>query len=125
MALVLDPPRSRAVLPVSLLIVALFAAGLVGTFTVGGSGAGTSLVVGGEEAKLVPAAAETTAKAGSAKFELTVTASVNQGLKIDSTSTGAFDFVAGTASMQAHSTLPAGLGTVDSVMLVDGANLYL
>ena len=125
MSVSLDPPRSKAVAPLSLLIIAVFIAGLVGTFAVGDGGGSSTRVVSGDEAKLVPAAADTTAQAGSAKFEMTYSAELAQGQKLESTSTGAFDFVAHTATIDQHATLPASFGTIDSTVLVDGTNAYL
>src|SRR5262249_32312249 len=81
--------------------------------------------VGSTEAQIVPAAADTTAKAGSAKFEITVSAALPQGATVDSTSSGAFDFAARTATIDQHTSLPGGFASIDSTVLLDGTSIYL
>jgi hypothetical protein len=108
--------------------VVLLLVGVVGAFTVSGSDTGSVAKLAAlPPGQVVPAAANATAQAGSASFEMTMNVDVTDNAKrekLDLYSSGALDFV----SKRGHMTdqITAADGTKKSLDLVlDGTTVYL
>jgi hypothetical protein len=123
---------SRAMAATALVTALLLVAGVVGAFTVHGSSSTTSVAATGDlgnlgpASQVLPAAAAATASVGSSAFALTVSIDVTQAgkqTKIDSTSTGAFDYINRAGTLDSHTT---GTDTPSDVKAVfSGGDLYV